>query len=583
MLLGWVLAGAAVTHADNFQLSGVVTDSAGNPLRQAEVVLARTETGVWSDAEGRWVLGGVSSVGERSKAEAIPLTGHLILQPSGRMEVRFQGRDLRGRGCWTGGSQSRMNPRPQGSVPAARSSAESPVDTLVFYWKGFPRATRILSSYSVESLGTVVLDTSTRRSNVPWNESIAYGTLVDPRDGQSYRTVRIGKQNWMAENLNFRARNSFWSKKSPDNGASFGRLYSWTGALGLPDSCERRACTDLVRGRVGGVCPAGWHVPKRSEWQELIGFAGGDSVAGWRLMPVSGNGTVSPGGEDRFGFRALLGGFSTWDAGSTMATGYLGQWWSSLESAPEKAHAVTMQLGQRGIPGGNNPKNYSVSLRCLENGSEGDTGLYAGYIDPAQAVRGHVLDAASGEEIPTVRIGDITWMAENLDVEVEGSWANQDSTDSGVRWGRLYRWSAAMGLPSSCDSSSCAGLISSPHRGICPVDWHVPDSVEWATLVANVGNRAEGILEPTAWSAPATLDPPTDAYGFNALPAGSTDDGRNWERGAKTWWISSSERTSNAAFQAGFSPCTGCQSSGIALTHHTWKSGGVSLRCARNR
>lgn len=167
-LLASILAGAMAVGADSFQLSGIVTDSAGNPLRQAEVVLARTETGVWSDAEGRWVLGGVSSVGKRPRAE-IRLASHLVLESSGRMNVRFQGRDLRGRGGWTGGRETRMDPHAQEGVAAARSNAESVVDTLVFYWKGFPRATRILSSYSVKSLGTVVLDTSTKRSNVPWN------------------------------------------------------------------------------------------------------------------------------------------------------------------------------------------------------------------------------------------------------------------------------------------------------------------------------------------------------------------------------------------------------------------------------
>lgn len=388
----------------------------------------------------------------------------------------------------------------------------------------------------------------------------------------------------MAENLNFRAPKSFWWKGFPDSGAIYGRLYPWTTALGLPDSCAERACTRLSRARVEGACPSGWHVPKPSEWRELFAYVGGDSVAGARLMVPSRSGSLIPSvGDDRFGFRALLGGFAE-NVTVGVPPGYIGIWWDTEEVDPKRAGQLTMQPTNRHLTMDGLPKGMGASMRCVENGSERDPGLYVGYIDPTEIVRGSMWDSTRSRAIPTVQIGDITWMAQNLDVDVEGSWANQDSTASSDRWGRLYRWSAAMGLPSSCDSSSCAGLISSPHRGICPVDWHVPDSVEWATLVANVGNRAEGILEPTAWSAPQTLKPPTDAYGFHALPACSTDDGRNWERGVTTWWISSSERTSEAAFQAGFSPCTGgCQFSGISLTHHTWKTGGVSLRCARNR
>ncbi|MBR6124070.1 hypothetical protein IKQ19_10835, partial [Candidatus Saccharibacteria bacterium] len=88
------------------------------------------------------------------------------------------------------------------------------------------------------------------------NETISYGKLVDERDGQIYRTVKIGNQTWMAENLNYAdsvsspnlLRNN-WCLDDKDSCAKYGRYYSWNAAV--------------------GVCPNGWHIPGFEEWAEL--------------------------------------------------------------------------------------------------------------------------------------------------------------------------------------------------------------------------------------------------------------------------------------------------------------------------
>jgi uncharacterized protein (TIGR02145 family) len=143
---------------------------------------------------------------------------------------------------------------------------------------------------------------------------------TDSRDGKKYRTVAIGKQTWMAENLNYNASGSKCYGNSESNCQKYGRLYNW--------STARTAC------------PKGWHLPSEAEWSTLIDFVGGSSTAGTKLKSASGWNKflfIGGNGTDEYGFSALPGG-SGYSGGSFDFVGDYGSWWSATEDVASGAY-----------------------------------------------------------------------------------------------------------------------------------------------------------------------------------------------------------------------------------------------------
>ena len=148
---------------------------------------------------------------------------------------------------------------------------------------------------------------------------VSYGSLTDARDGKTYKTVKIGSQTWMAENLNYKAHQSFCYEDDPANCDKYGRLYMWAAAMdsaavfseGGKGCGEGEICHPVYP--VRGVCPAGWHLPSDAEWDALKRFVAG-SLFGGVTYPVgytlkSASGWEENGnGSDAFGFEALPAG-----------------------------------------------------------------------------------------------------------------------------------------------------------------------------------------------------------------------------------------------------------------------------------
>jgi hypothetical protein len=100
---------------------------------------------------------------------------------------------------------------------------------------------------------------------------------------QTYRTVKIDEQNWMAENLNFRGSGAdtvgVCYRDSVGYCAKNGRLYTWAEVMNLPDSCSVVSCASQIKPKHQGICPTGWHVPTKAEWTSLTDFTGSEGIS----------------------------------------------------------------------------------------------------------------------------------------------------------------------------------------------------------------------------------------------------------------------------------------------------------------
>lgn len=163
-----------------------------------------------------------------------------------------------------------------------------------------------------------------------WNESVIYDSVIDSRDNNVYRTIKIGEQVWMAENLRYLGLNFRYFIN--DSTEKYGSLYSWGEAVATPDGDFSWLFRSFP---IQGVCPDGWHVPNESEVETLKIKSSGAFFGKPRLSRIlrakSGWMDSELNGEDLFGFRALPSGYGMPEH-EIIAQGYGGYFWLSEES-----------------------------------------------------------------------------------------------------------------------------------------------------------------------------------------------------------------------------------------------------------
>ena len=466
------------------------------------------------------------------------------------------------------------------------------------------------SSSSAKSSSSEVKSSSSARSSssseiTPCKtgeaDNCVYGTLVDERDGQTYKTVTIGSQTWMAENLNYAARYSTCYKNDAANCSKYGRYYTWDIAI---DSASVRNLIGKTCGNghicefkdpIRGVCPAGWHLPSKSEWVVLfysgVGGArveGSMTTAGMYLKATSGwdwSAALEDDGNgyDYFGFAALPAGYKTADF---FGEGKYAFFWTSTDERSAEATAIRLNQGSTTFTS-SMTKYEGASVRCVMD--DPDTPALAGSVaEPTSSETvlppcnvetddSCFVDARDGQTYRMVYIARRIWMAQNLNYKTPKSYCYKDDSTNCAKYGRLYTWSAAVDSVGTWSDAGkgCGNSVrkspNNPARGVCPEGWHLPSHEDWNALIA-ADSTTTKLKSTTGWAGGGNS---VVVNGFLALPAGyGESSGLYTGLGYKTYFWSTREdftdRAEGMALYAGESEAD----------HETlYKARAFSVRC----
>jgi len=383
------------------------------------------------------------------------------------------------------------------------------------------------------------------------SQEAAATTFTDPRDDKTYKTVKIGTQVWMAENLNYKTKEgSICYDEKTENCKKYGRLYDYETAQ--------------------TACPSGWHLPDSTEWQTLVDFAGGSKNAGKALKATSGwdnNGN----GTDKFGFSALPGGnMECRDGCDFYNVGIRGIWVNAViddgvfidePDIYDKANGASFSV--RCLQGDGKEAAARAAAKVAKAAKEAEVAAAAAaaaekaITEKARIIQADpIKDSRDGKTYKTVKIGSQVWMAENLNYAEKGSkcggtniqkenYVDLETREEKTReyypledkntancdkYGRLYDWKTAMKA--------------------CPSGWHLPSQSEWGVLMQAVGGEKTAgkfLKATTGWNTyNGKSGNGTDIFGFSALPGGtgSSDRGFDSDGGYGFWRTAAEDGTS---------------------------------------
>ena len=214
-----------------------------------------------------------------------------------------------------------------------------------------------------------------------FNPSLSYGSVTDI-DGNVYKTIQIGTQIWMAENLKvLRYRNGDPINKVTNN-TSWTALTSGAYCYYNNDEVTYKAVYGALYNWYAvadnrNIAPVGWHIPTDSEWQTLVDSLGGDYNVGGPLKEIgtshwNGGNPQNLGASNSSGFTALPGGWRSNQSdndGKFYFVSSGGAWWSTGESELNHEWVWIRELYGDLLAVGHNPypKQYGFSVRCVRD------------------------------------------------------------------------------------------------------------------------------------------------------------------------------------------------------------------------
>jgi uncharacterized protein (TIGR02145 family) len=221
------------------------------------------------------------------------------------------------------------------------------------------------SLYYVRAYATNIVGTA-------YGNEISFTTSISDNDGNTYKTLIIGSQVWMAENLKTTKYKDGTAIPLVTDGAAWAALitpgYCWYNNDEATYEATYGALYNWYTVNTGNLCPTGWHVPNDAEWTTLTTYLGGESVAGGKLKETGTTHWTTPntGATNETGFTALPGGYR-YVNGLSFTIGGHGYWWSSTEYSTTSAWFMHMSYYLTDASRSNIYKKTGCSVRCVRN------------------------------------------------------------------------------------------------------------------------------------------------------------------------------------------------------------------------
>jgi len=352
-------------------------------------------------------------------------------------------------------------------------------------------------------------------------DNCEYGTFTDARDGHIYKTINIGTQTWMAENLTFQYHSSSAIGGRPNtqihtgfNGClhtTFNNddcpadsvVYTWSAAMDSAGLFSEDAigCGDSTlcynAPEVQGVCPEGWHLPNINEWKELA-FA------------------TNLSSTDSLNARGF----------NLTSTSSFNDFWSSTEEWINHVYLAIFYADMGFYSSTTRPKDDNRPVRCVKNTS-----------NQARVKTSYFIDKRNGEFYKTAKIGNQTWMAQDLQYPYRDAVRSYDDYPAiacnaeeyhgkGYQLNYKYSWAAVVDSLGNFDGigKGCGSFVDCDIKetivGVCPEGWHIPDSTEWAELINYVKKDNPTVGTANSLASIYFSNRATNKYGFTVTATG---------------------------------------------------------------
>lgn len=414
------------------------------------------------------------------------------------------------------------------------------------------------------------------------------GSFKDNRDGQVYKTINLGDQEWMAQNLRYSPKGAACTGLCKKTGL----MYNWQEAM--------------------EACPEGWVIPHEADWAQLYNHVSKfeELLAKSEVITrkyADSKKTEKTKGTDAIGFAALTyGKCAEFDThGEKVMTLNCPIFWTSRNDLDDETPLVTNPTTDLPVAGDGHvayalyayiDKGYKtigdlkkerLPVRCISE----KTSKKKEIEELDNIKKNGFVDNRDNQTYPVTVIAGSIWMAKNLNYKTANSWCYDNDESNCALNGRLYTWAEAMAKQESeCGRGKNCGVKGEQIQGVCPDGWHLPSMDEFRMLSASVGGgeKCEGSdpADGPCWHEGAASNlhdswdpnfPAQDTYGFNAQGAGTRQyDGQFVGLGDYGFYWTSDEFHKNYAKYAWLH-------GNYFYLNNYFKDNAFSVRCVKNR